>query len=207
MTDPRPADATPDVALDPGARTRLAEVAAARGRLWSTVAELLDGSPSLTVTLRTDALPAAWRTGVALFAGQTPAADRALLVLQTHARAARRRDEAHDARAFAQVHAQVIAPWLAGPSAGCPVSGDDARADAHAIATLCAHESTAWAVGDAERARAARHAQLLRCTGDLEHVVWGVGRALALHEGPLWRALGTLVQTFVATETGRVPAA
>lgn len=192
MTDPHARTPGAPTPLDPATRDRLAGVARDRGRLWAGTAALLDGSPAVATCLRSGDLPVLWRSGMALFAGQTPGADRALLVLEAHARAARHRPAGHDARALADLHARV----------GRPAAGDDARA-ARAVAALCADEAAAWADDDAAGARAARGAQVPLTTGALERGVWDLGRALAQEDGPVWRALGTLVQTFVAGETGR----
>lgn len=184
--------------LDPAVGDRLADVARARGSLWGTVADLLDGAPALVDTLRSGVLPTTWRAAAGLFAGQTPAADRALLVLGTYAAASRHRTREDDGRTFAEVHAGAVGPVVP------PGAGTGARA----VAALCADEAAGWAEGDAVRATAARRAQLERTGGGaVEEGAWAAGRALAGHASPAWRALGALVQTFVATETGRAPVA
>ncbi|MBU5422377.1 hypothetical protein KQI48_06845 [Cellulomonas hominis] len=187
---PAPAPGGP-APLDDATRDRLADLARARGRLWAGAADLLAGSPTVGEHLRSGGVPAPWRAGTAPFAGQTPSADQALLVLEAHARAARRRPAEHDARALADAYSRVALP-----------SADDAHA-ARRVADLCAREAAAWADGDMDGARAARVAQVPIVSGRLHDRLWTVGYALAQTGRPVWRALGTLVQTFVAVERGR----
>lgn len=172
---------------------RLAEISVARARIWRGAAELLAGEPAACHALRTPQPVAVWREALVLFADDTPRAHGALLVLETHARGARRRRAEDDLAGYRAQHDRLVR--------ASPATIEVARQ----LAELCSAESTAWSTGDTDRARSARAEQVAVLRAGPDGALADLARLWVQEGDPLWRSLGTLLATFVVSETGRAP--